>query len=116
MVSSIVINVIIKILNEILLWLTGGVFEMDKIHIIMDVLDLEELCLDVTGEYTKGLPVVQRQGSDIIVTIDRESYTDRIYGREIAGKFYFARHQFIPKEVDIDYYEEFFSTGKELVF
>lgn len=88
---------------------------MENIKIVMDKLDIEELCLSVTGEYTKGLPVVEKHNSDIIITIKREFYIDKIYGREIRGKYYFARHEFILKEKPyIDYYEEFFSNGTEL--
>lgn len=88
---------------------------MENIKIIMDELDIEELCLSTTGEYTKGLPMVERTNNDIIVIIERESYIDKIYGREIQDKYYFARHEFISKEKPyIDYYEEFFSNGTEL--
>jgi TFIIF-interacting CTD phosphatase-like protein len=90
---------------------------MNKIKIIMNDLDIRELCLMVTGEYTKDLPIIERENSDIIVTIDRELYTDKIYGREIQGKYYFARHKIITKgKPDIDYYDEFFCTGKVLNF
>ena len=89
---------------------------MEKIHIVMDKLDVRELCLDVTHEYSKDktkVEVIENDlTKDIIVTVERDTYIDKIYGREIQGNYYFARHEFIRKGLpDIDYYDEFFSNG-----
>jgi len=92
---------------------------MDKIKIIMDNTPdfLQKICLDVTGEFLPSKTTIKRSNSDIIITVDNESYTDKIYGREIGNKLYFARHEFISKELpDIDYYMEFFSDGIEIKF
>jgi hypothetical protein len=91
---------------------------INTINIMLDELDIRELCLSVMGDYSKDKAIVDRlENNDIVVTVEREAYTDKIFGREIQGKYYFARHQMILTEIpEIDYYEEFFSTGQELCF
>jgi hypothetical protein len=93
---------------------------MEKIKIVMDELDVRELCLSVTHEYnpnyTKIKTIKNELCEDITVTVDRETYTDKIYGRKIMDKYYFARHEFINKErPDIDYYDEFFCNGEVIL-
>jgi hypothetical protein len=93
---------------------------MEKIKIVMNDLDVREICLSVTHEYSPGCTKIEtikdEFGEDIIITVDRETYTDKIYGRKIMGKYYFARHEFINKEKpDINYYDEFFCNG-EVIF
>jgi hypothetical protein len=84
----------------------------------MDELDVRELCLQVTHDYSKDCTTVEylgEGGNDIVVTVERETFTDKIYGRKTMDKFYFARHEFIKKGLpDIDYYDEFFCNGTEL--
>jgi len=90
---------------------------MEMIKIIMDNDPdyLREICLEVTGEFSPSRTSVSKIDNDIVITVDRESYIDKIYGREIQDKLYFARHEFISKvPPEIDYYEEFFSNGSIL--
>jgi hypothetical protein len=92
---------------------------INTINIMLDELDVRELCLSVMGEYSKDKAIVDRlENNDIVVTVEREAYIDKIFGIEIQGKYYFARHQVILIEIpEIDYYHEFFfSNGKELDF
>lgn len=73
---------------------------------------LREICLEVTGEFYPSNTIVSKVENDIIVTVENDEYIDKIYGREIQGKLYFARHEFISKKLpDINYYDEFFCTG-----
>lgn len=93
---------------------------MEKIKFVIDKLDVEEICLSIIGDYSRDCVKVETKqletgGMDIVIIQDRDSYVDKIYGREIQGAYYFARHEFIDKEYPyIDYYEEFFSCGIEL--
>ena len=78
---------------------------------------LREICLEVTGEFYPSNTNVSKVENNIIVTVENDDYIDRIYGREIQGKLYFARHEFISKNLpDIDYYEEFFCNGVVMDF
>ncbi len=90
---------------------------MNKIKIVLNSLDIKEVCLSVTGQYLPNKTTVETSSNDIIITVENDSYQDKIYGKEIQSKFYFARHELIFKEVPlINYYEEFFSCGTELNF
>jgi len=90
---------------------------MINIKYVFDKLDVSEFCLTMTGIYIPSeTKLEQKENNDIVITIDDEEYTDIFYGREIQGKFYFARNQMINKNPDIDYYDEFFSNGTELKF
>lgn len=89
---------------------------MNRIKIVMDELDVRELLLSVTHDYCKDntrIEKVNNEGMEIIIVIaENDSYIDKIYGREIKGKYYFARHEFISKELpQIDWYDEFFCNG-----
>ena len=90
---------------------------MNNIKVIMNQLDVRELLLSVTGCYSKDKVKIKHNETtnDVIVTADYNSFIDKIYGRKIQDKYYFARHEFISKEnPDIDYYDEFFSNGNVL--
>jgi hypothetical protein len=86
---------------------------MDKIKIVMDELDIRELLLTVTHNYCPSIVRIEKINNDgielIVVIAENDFYIDKIYGREINGKYYFARHEFINKIIDIDWYDEFFS-------
>lgn len=87
---------------------------MEKIKLIMDELDIREVCLSVTHDYCSDNTkyTIDEETKDIVITINNETFIDKIYGREIQGKYYYARHQIIDLNPSIDYYEEFFSTGR----
>jgi hypothetical protein len=89
---------------------------METIKIIVDELNIKEVCLQATGYYTKDNTTINKNDYDITITITFDEYTDKIYGREIDNKYYFARVQHINHFPYIDYYTEFFSTGEELKF
>ena len=89
---------------------------MQKIKFIIDELDVREICLSISGIYLPDQVTVTEDGNDVAIIIDNNCYTERILGRKILDKYYFARFQFIEKKPDIDYYEEFFMGGEELKF
>lgn len=89
---------------------------MEKIKIVMNEFDIKELCLATTGNYSKDKITINMLDNNITVTIDYGEFTDKIYGRKIDGKFYFARLQHINHIPDIDYYQEFFNCGVEMSF
>jgi hypothetical protein len=93
--------------------------KMNKINIVMNELDVKELFLSVAHDYYPDLIRVEHaedEGIDILIFIqEHDSYIDKIYGRDIKGKYYFARHEWISKELpQIDWYDEFFCKGEVL--
>ena len=92
---------------------------MEKIKFVIDELDVEEICLSIIGDYCKDEVRVETseedsyfKSVDIVIIKECDTFIDKIYGRRIKNKFYFARHEFIDKQPpQIDYYDEFFSDG-----
>jgi len=92
---------------------------LEKIKFIIDELDIREIMLSITHDYSADRTTVIKDDKthDIVITAEYDSFIDKVYGREIHGKYYFARHEYISKEKpDIDYYDEFFCTGTVLNF
>lgn len=94
---------------------------MEKIKLFMDEYNIKEVCLQITNDYYPDITKVETTkddfGMDIVITVEHENYIDKIYGREIHDKYYYARHEWINKQKpDINYYDEFFCNGVELQF
>ena len=93
---------------------------MQKINIVSNTLDVKEIVLQVTGTYIPSeiSHTIDCKTKNITITIDTSFYTEKIYGREIKGKYYFARVEHISKNIhdEIQWYDEFFCNGSELKF
>jgi len=93
---------------------------MNEIKMILNDLSIEEvkeLLLEYTGTYSPDIvKITMDLNNNIEIVSDGGEIKDTFYGRKIKDKYYFARHKAESTERPyIDYYEEFFSNGIELL-
>lgn len=93
---------------------------MNEIKMILNDLSIEEvkeLLLEYTGTFSPDIvKITMDLNNNIEIISDGGEIKDTFYGRKIKDKFYFARHKAeMLEKPHIDYYEEFFSNGTEIL-
>lgn len=83
----------------------------------LSIEEVKELILEYTGTFSPNIvKITMDLNNNIEIVSDGGEIKDTFYGRKIKDKYYFARHEAESTEKPhIDYYDEFFCNGTEIL-